>query len=293
MLSYRTNVSLIFTDENLYNNFILPYKSNRELNPIIIRCLSAYFYNDSIRNQIEGFDEEVEEESNSNVRSSQDIINEIRESLAMQSFYSDMLNDVMEDGIDDFSNILNFTNKFAEENGSMTSTESDYGTPIYHAVPIEDKLNRLKASQEKAVNTPNSSIADLDLSRKIDILLAFMATKSDFNAYLKDRGIGLNGSKDTEVKTEIQNQSSQVSNESLTQDSGFIDFANEFTPSVKDVVIKEKVEEPTTQQVVVSPPPIVVASKNEEPQPSVEPDVSKPVLGEAASSMNALLKTLI
>lgn len=293
MFNFRTQVSLNFTDENLYNNFILPYKANRELNPIIVRCLSAYFYNDSIRNQIEGFDEGVDEESNSNVRSSQDIINEIRESLAMQSFYSDMLNDVMQDGIDDFSNILNFTNKFAEENGSMTSTKSDYGTPIYHAVPIEDKLNQLKASQEKGINTPNSSMSDLDLSRKIDILLAFMATKSDFNAYLKDKGIGLNGSTNTEVKTEIQNQSSQVSTESLTQDTSFIDFANEFTPSSKDVVVSEKVEEPATPQVVVSSPPIVVTSKVEEPQPIVEPDVSKPVLGEAASSMSALLKTLI
>lgn len=49
----RVQLSLDFTDEELFRNFIEPYKKCRYLNKIIIKCLSACYYNKEIRLMIE------------------------------------------------------------------------------------------------------------------------------------------------------------------------------------------------------------------------------------------------
>ena len=94
----RKQLSLIIRDDELFVNFIKPYADNGELNNVIIRCLSSYYYNEKVRDLID----DVQQEANSDtvqVKSTQDAINDIRQALAMQSFYAESLQDEMSAGI--------------------------------------------------------------------------------------------------------------------------------------------------------------------------------------------------
>ena len=75
----RTQLSLNWDDKELFNEFIIPYKEHRMLNSLIVKCMSAYYYNEKVRKLIEGA-----EPSDEPTPTSQDICNSIRASLMMQ-----------------------------------------------------------------------------------------------------------------------------------------------------------------------------------------------------------------
>ena len=86
--SMRAQLSLLFTDKTLYDEFIVPCKNDRRLHSIIMKCLSAYYYNAEARNLIEGSELHKDEEVTEKINSHQDSINNIRDLLAMQGFIS-------------------------------------------------------------------------------------------------------------------------------------------------------------------------------------------------------------
>lgn len=127
-MAMRAQLSLIFEDEELYNSFIIPYKENRLLNNVIIKCLSSYYYDEEIRNRIEGITlEEVVEET---VTSTQELCDNIRASLLMQDFLASELQSTLANGTEDVENILQQTNKFAEQSGVAKTAQSEYSSEI-------------------------------------------------------------------------------------------------------------------------------------------------------------------
>ena len=125
----RKQLSLIIRDDELFINFIKPYADNGELNNVIIRCLSSYYYNEKVRDLID----DVQQEANSDtvqVKSTQDAINDIRQALAMQSFYAESLQDEMNAGIEDMTAILQRTTEKAEEDGLVKTEQSESGNTV-------------------------------------------------------------------------------------------------------------------------------------------------------------------
>ena len=125
----RKQLSLIIRDDELFVNFIKPYADNGELNNVIIKCLSSYYYEEEVRNLIDG----VKKEDNSDtvqIKSTQDAINDIRQALAMQSFYAESLQDVMNAGIEDMSDILQRTTEKAEKDGFVKTEQSENGNTV-------------------------------------------------------------------------------------------------------------------------------------------------------------------
>lgn len=129
-MALRAQVSLLFTDEDLYNNLIVPYKEQRVLSELITKCLSAYYYSEETRNQIEGVSLDDIMEEGSSVESSQDICNSIRNSLAMQSFLATELQQTLETATGDMEDILQNVNKVAEDVGIVKPTKSEYGNGV-------------------------------------------------------------------------------------------------------------------------------------------------------------------
>lgn len=186
-MAMRAQLSLIFTDEDLFKNFIEPSKANRELHGIILRCLSAYYYNEQVRNLIEGCSISDVAPEGVKISSSQENIDSIREMLAMQSYLSTELQNTMEDGIDDFTDILSETNKHAEEQGFMKAYNSEYTSKEYKIARIEAK---------KVSNTPISTISgeaqqesgvSSDIAGKVNLLFEFFSTNKDFAAFINSR----------------------------------------------------------------------------------------------------------
>lgn len=148
-MSMRAQLSLMFDDENLFDNFVKPYKDEKLLNNLIIKCLSAYYYNEEVRNLIEGtsLDDVADSEE---ITSTQSLVDGIRASLIMQDFLASELQNTIDAGTEDVSSILNRTNEAAEKSGVAKTTQTEYGASV---LKIEQHNLNLGASQESRAST--------------------------------------------------------------------------------------------------------------------------------------------
>lgn len=93
-MAARVQVSLNFEDMNLFDNFVTPFKEGRALNSLIIKCLSVYFYNEDIRNLIEGTSiEDTSEEKKA--QEHQKLCDDIQASLLIREFVSSNLQNII------------------------------------------------------------------------------------------------------------------------------------------------------------------------------------------------------
>lgn len=124
----RAQVSLQFDDEKLFNEMIKPFKDARILNGLIIKCLSAYFYNDDIKSLIENTNiEEVNSGVVNTEDSTQELFSSIRATLLAQDFLAQELKDTIEEGTSDVTSILEGANKVMKESGMASVKKSSAG----------------------------------------------------------------------------------------------------------------------------------------------------------------------
>lgn len=99
----RIQLSLNVNDETLIKEFIEPYKKGRALDSLIIKCLSVYFYNEDIRNLIEGTSiEDTSEEKKA--QEHQKLCDDIQASLLIQNYVSSNLQNIIALGTEDNKN---------------------------------------------------------------------------------------------------------------------------------------------------------------------------------------------
>lgn len=159
----RAQISLQFDDVDLFQNFITPYKEGRVLNSLIIKCLSAYYYNEEVRNLIEGTSIE-DATDGEDIKTNQSLCDNIRASLLMQDFLASELQNTINNGTEDVENILRQTNDFAKESGVAKSTTSEYGSNMLQISMKEPK----QLEHEIISQQTDESISD---STKFDILI--------------------------------------------------------------------------------------------------------------------------
>lgn len=123
-MSMRAQLNIMTDDEELFDGLIKPYKEEKLLNNLILKCLSAYYYNEEVRNLIEGtsLDDSVP------VADTQSLVDGIRADVATQKFLADELQKTIEAGTEDVSEILNRTDKAAENSGVVETTK--YGASV-------------------------------------------------------------------------------------------------------------------------------------------------------------------
>ena len=121
MATMRAQVSLVFDDQSLFENMIEPYKAEKLLNGLILKCLSAYYYDAEVRNRVDGITPETTDSS------AQELCNEIRASLLMQDFIAGDLLNSMEQGESDVSDILSKVNDVAVKSGVVRTEENEFG----------------------------------------------------------------------------------------------------------------------------------------------------------------------
>lgn len=145
-MSMRAQISLQFADADLFENFVTPYKENRLLNNLIIKCLSAYYYNEDVRNLIEGTS--MSDATNGEeVQSTQSIVDNIRASLVMQDYLATELQSTIDNGTEDIDNILNKTNEVARQTGVAKPSQTESGSNV---LQIETKNLNGEGSDESS-----------------------------------------------------------------------------------------------------------------------------------------------
>lgn len=153
-MNKRVQLSLLFSDTDVYEGLIVPWKANRELNPLIIKLLSAYYYSDEIRGLVDTFgEEEIICEDTTNFSQ---VIENAKSTLAYMSMLTEGARTVLADGIDDINNIASAT-------GGEPAKESKFG---FSMPSFGDALNEVSqgVSNEPASQEGKASMQTADTS---------------------------------------------------------------------------------------------------------------------------------
>lgn len=179
----RAQVSLMFDDADLFDNFITPCKEERRLNGIIVKCLKAYYSDERVRSMIEG-EEQPDESSDTGVKSTQSICDSIRASLIMQDFLVEELKQTVETGMEDVGDILSKANASAEANGFGASYQTRSGSTILQLEAPKQE----KPVEQPSVAAPATATAPTDLASilcQAVLLLAKDSNNSQVTALLQ------------------------------------------------------------------------------------------------------------
>lgn len=168
-MNRRVQLSLLFEDVDLFEGLVLPWKANRELSPLVIKLLSAYFYSDEIRELVDCFREEeiICEETTSSYEES---IANARNTLAFMNMLTEGAKSVLSGGIDEINNIASAT-------GGEPAKETKFGMGL----PSFKNVSDIQTTQENAEvpSEVSSDITDqriLNLEEKLSSVLDMVAS---------------------------------------------------------------------------------------------------------------------
>ena len=225
-MSMRAQLSLMFDDENLFDNFVKPYKDEKLLNNLIIKCLSAYYYNEEVRNLIEGtsLDDVADSEE---VTSTQSLVDGIRASLIMQDFLASELQNTIDAGTEDVSSILNRTNEAAEKSGVAKTTQTEYGASV---LKIEQHNLNLGASQESSTSTDTATEPNDTL--KILIMAVSKLAEASGNSEVVNLLHSSSASEQTVVQSDVSKTESVISKQEVLNEQAIAQPVSEVTEPV-------------------------------------------------------------
>lgn len=239
----RVQLSLVIDDSDLYNNLVLPAKQNKDLHPLFIRLLTAYYYNEEVRNLVDGVSEEYDEVSDSPVM---DAINNLRNNLAMQAFLSSDLSKVIENGAEDIADIATKGGTVNVSNVKVEFTKNQAGNTNVRL--LTDSQEELKPKDLTKSTAPKGQEPDALF------LINFLARKMGIDlsdAYNDSSSSSINEVETPVVaETVIQSESDQVSfraeEEVVKNDDEMFneDFTVEEPASViEEIIVEEPVKE--------------------------------------------------
>ena len=222
----RVQLSLIIEDNDVYNNLVIPSKHNKDLHPLCIRLLSAYYYNEEVRDLVDGVSntpDDYEEAENPVM----DAITSLRNNLAMQAFLGSDLAQVLENGAEDIADIANGgTIKVSDDNNTDIKVEFTKNTAGNTNVRLLSKNEEVKPS--------NITTKDTEIKRQepdaLDLVkyLARMLNVDLSGAY---KDISDENDYETEVNTTVetvmQNDVSEVRLDSEVKEEVFEEVSSE------------------------------------------------------------------
>lgn len=225
-MSMRAQLSLMFDDENLFDNFVKPYKDEKLLNNLIIKCLSAYYYNEEVRNLIEGtsLDDVADSEE---VTSTQSLVDGIRASLIMQDFLASELQNTIDAGTEDVSSILNRTNEAAEKSGVAKTTQTEYGASV---LKIEQHNLNLGASQESSTST--DTVTEPNDTLKILIMAVSKLAEASGNSEVVNLLHSSSASEQTVVQSDVSKTESVIPKQEVLNEQAIAQPVSEVTEPV-------------------------------------------------------------
>lgn len=195
-MSMRAQLNIMTDDEELFDNFIKPYKNEKLLNNLILKCLSAYYYNEEVRNLIEGTSLDDSEP----VAGTQSLVDGIRADVATQKFLADELQKTIEAGTEDVSKILNRTNKATEKPGLVKTIQTEYDASVLkieqHNLNLDTKEPEPKQKQPEIKSDDTlkilvmavSKLAEADGNKEVvDLLNNQDITKVDDSSLESDK----------------------------------------------------------------------------------------------------------
>lgn len=116
----RVQCSLIFADDEIFDNLIMPLKERKALNDFLVKLVTFYYKDDRLRSIV---DEGITVDDKEAEQKRADMYTAINESLAVMEYLADEGRNIVEDGASMLESVL----AGAEESGIATFEESDVG----------------------------------------------------------------------------------------------------------------------------------------------------------------------
>lgn len=157
----RAQCSLIIDDNDLYENLVKPLKLNKQLAPFILKLLGVYYYNENLRDAIDGAPEYRDESFENDIKQ---LFKETREAFYMLDYCTQSANGSIKEGIKQMKEMI-------------SSNPDDFGKPIGKLPESpQDAINEaLKEGQERkeseSERLTNLETSVSDLSSKMDLIL--------------------------------------------------------------------------------------------------------------------------
>lgn len=255
-MAMRAQCSLQFSDKELYENFVIPMKQSKELNTLIIKCLKAYYYDPQAREAIEGTDNPLNRSTDvdeSAVSTQQDMINNIRQSLMMQSYMAQEMEDTLANGVDDISDILHNVNDVAESSGVANRRETENSSGILRITKAEDRpkpeTNSQSTPQTQATAKTQATITeDARFAVMMSVMMSMAEKLGDVKDIEKLKGI-LNPTASAQPVTDTQPTQPASDAQPIEVEQPATD--DEFFEEVKaEPIQSEELEEKTEPEVV-------------------------------------------
>ncbi len=291
MSTKRVQASLIFRDAELYNDFILPCKQEKELNSLIVRCLSAYYYNEDARNAIDGTS--LEDISDAGVSDNQAICDSLRAALVAQDYFVNELQNTMADGMDDIQSILNGANDMARDAGVCEPSASEYGAGVDRLSP-----KTLALLADKGVDGKPTDQANLEqvIGVMLEVLISMADTTHNTQAGERLRAIFTQGSKSQSPVTPKNTMQTESDKVVITPESPLEDIQEEAMDTIQTMeysesIPEELIEEP--EEIVSEDDTGVVEDEVLDiPEVPVTPPPVNETAGEAKESLMGLLSSM-
>ena len=185
-MAMRAQLSLVFHDEDLYKQFILPKKNDKELHSIVIKCLSSYYYDEEVRNRIDGVSEDSFVVDEGKVKSDEKLFEDIRGILAMQSILCSELENTVEDGLDEFNDILSGVNSSMKTNGTPED-ETEYGTKLFSLPQLDSVSTKEPVRQEKTIPAQPQIVQVVQPNEDFQLIIEYLKTKPDYNEFIASK----------------------------------------------------------------------------------------------------------
>jgi len=265
----RVGTSLIFEDEDFYEEYILPLKLNKQLSPFLIKLLRAYFLDDNVRQAVDSFDLEDIMFSDTGSDNFSDILADARNTLAMMSVLSESMEDEIKAGKTDIDGMLskistiNTEREYREE---TEETEEVMALPVKEAEPVTETepttATKPSATEDNArVEALEKSVEDLSKGMS-DMQAMFMTFMQSMQAQAvppqtivpapitaTNESVGV--AEVAEESVEITEEPIVVASESVTtveesvmivEESVMVQPTAETTTSTEDIVEKQETE---------------------------------------------------
>ena len=168
----RVQLSLVFYDADFYKEFIDPCKMAKELNPLVMKLLEAYFKSADVQDVIDNYGLEPEDGEGASTAFNTTWDNATN-MLAMLNNIVATSKSSIEDGIDDI-------NAFAEATGGSPAHEDEYGmtVPSFASMEEMEKMKAEQTAKEQAAQAvpqismeqPAVPVVDEAATKRIDAL---------------------------------------------------------------------------------------------------------------------------
>lgn len=261
----KEQVVLTYHDEDLHDNFIVEAKKAKSLSKIIMKCLSAYYYYDDVRELIDYYDDNVLEEQVVEREKFNSELKDVKDSLATLDVYLKDLGNVVGTGIEEFT-------KYAKQRTELTAgtgaDETEYGVSL---VKFGD-MQEIKKEAELIKDSQNEQrVKELEneLSSIKEMIHTFMEQQNENRTLLQKF------SEQQAMQQTVQYQ------EPVTQIQQPVQHVQQ------PVIMQQPVQQPVVYQQPVQNMPVMqeqqtvqtqpVLQVQQQPVPQVQQQVAQPV----------------